>query len=805
MRENKGQTKAFRLVLALRCLALAGILCFTMVGARAQEEQLGVNQGNFNIKQSTEFGYRFVDIAGDEQAYNTFVNLQDGPRLLGFTMEMQSLNHTGGLFDRLYFNNFGYGGDPINLSRLRIGKNKWYNFDALFRKDQNFWDYSLLANPLNPITPAFTNAPAGFTPIIFSSTHLMNTRRKLGDYNLLLLPQSRIRFRLGYSRNINEGPALSTIHQGTEQLLFQDWKTTVNAYRMGVDFRLLPRTNFSFDEIWTDYKGDTGATDPFLLYSLSNKQMVDIGVSLNAGANQPCANTFNGPPVGNVNPACSAYFDFFRHARSRTNLATEQFALQSNYWNRLDLSARASYSSGDVNVLGYTQTFDGRESRTNMRNDSINGNVSGRRVVATADFGATYHITDRWSFIDSFHFSNFHNPAEFDSSECSFFSPNLLTTAHIFSPLSTAPLTCAGPPDGTAGTPAHSTSSGADISIGLNSNFLKQDEKTNLAEFAYQISSKVGTRAGFRYRHRTIADGFFSTSTLVYFPNNANRGSCALAAGALPAGCTANGDGSFTFVTPDPGFDTGSTEINEYAGVFGIWAQPAAHWRISFDMDLMSADNTFTRISPRQAQEYRIRSKYHPLSWFSLDGSIRIWEARNNIPEVNNLQHDRSYGFTATFQHENKFALELGYDYNDIFSQILICYTSSTAPPGLAQCPGSTVLVQQLSTYTNTSQYGHFDFLWSPFHRLKTHIGADLTGTDGSAILLDPNAVPGPLNSKWLKPYAGFDFHFGKGWTGRAHWGYYGYHEDLTALAQDIFAPRNFHSNTTTLSLQYSF
>jgi hypothetical protein len=805
MRESRGQTRATRLVLAVRCLALGGVLGFAAIGARAQEEQQGVNQGNYNVKQSVEFGYRFVGISGDEQAYNTFVNLQDGPRLLGFTLEMQSLNHIGGLFDRLYFSNFGYGGDPINLSRLRIGKNKWYNFDALFRKDQNFWDYSLQANPLNPVTPPFVNAPAGFTPTIFSSPHLMNTRRKLGDYNLLLLPQSLLRFRLGYSRNINEGPALSTIHQGTEQLLFQDWKTTVNAYRMGVDFRLLPRTNFSFDEIWTDYKGDTGANDPFLLYSLSNGQMVDIGVSLNAGANQPCANTFNVPPVGNVNPACSAYFDFFRHARSRTSLATEQFAMQSNYWKALDLSARVSYTGGDAKVFDYTQSFDGRESRSNLRNDLINGNVSGRRVVGTADFGATWHITDRWSFLDSFHFSNFHYPMEFDSSECSFFSPNLLTSAHIFTPLSTVPLNCTEPVDGAAGTPAHSTSSGADISIGLNSNFLKQDEKTNLAEFEYQISSKVGTRAGFRYRHRTIADGFFSTSTLVYFPNNANRGSCALAAGVLPAGCTANGDGTFTFVTPDASFDTGSTEINEYAGVFGIWAQPMTHWRISFDMDLMSADNTFTRISPRQSQEYRIRSKYHPLSWFNLDGSIRIWEGRNNISEVNNLQHDRSYGFTATFQHEDKFALELGYDYNDIFSQILICYTSSTAPPGLAQCPGSTVLVQQLSTYTNTSQYGHFDFLWSPIHRLKTRIGADLTGTDGSAILLDPNAVPGPLNSKWLKPYAGLDFHFGRGWTGRAFWGYYGYHEDLTPVAQDVFAPRNFHSNTTTLSLRWAF
>src|SRR5262249_9286016 len=160
---------------------------------------------------------------------------------------------------------------------------------------------------------------------------------------------------------------------------------------------------------------------------------------------------------------------------------------------------------------------------------------------------------------------------------------------------------------------------------------------------------------------------------------------------------------------PDPERDTGSDEINEYAGVFGVWAQPTAKWRISFDTDLMSADNTFTRISPRQSQEYRIRSKYRATNWLSLDGSIRILGGRDNISEVDNLQHDRSYGVSALIQPNEKLALELGYDYNDIFSQILICYTSSSAPTGLAKCPGSAVLVEQLSTYTNKSHYGHFD------------------------------------------------------------------------------------------------
>jgi len=71
-----------------------------------------VDEGNYHIKQSIEFGGRFVDVTGNTQSYDTFVNLQQGPRLLGFTTELRSLDHHGSLFDRFYFSNFGYGGDP---------------------------------------------------------------------------------------------------------------------------------------------------------------------------------------------------------------------------------------------------------------------------------------------------------------------------------------------------------------------------------------------------------------------------------------------------------------------------------------------------------------------------------------------------------------------------------------------------------------------------------------------------------------------------------------------------------------------
>lgn len=820
--------------LILFCLVLFLVIT-PLLRAQQSEDQKGIDQGNYNIKQSVEFGGRFTSISGDTQAYDTFVNLQQGPRLLGFTTEMQSLNHHGTLFDRLYFNNFGYGGDPNDISRLRINKMRWYAFDAFFRRDENFWDYSLLANPINPST-APANAPPGFNPIvatpanvlntsiIATSPHLFNTRRNLGDYNLVLLPDSKIRFRASYSRDTVQGPGFTTIHQGTEQYLFDQYKTTVNAYRVGVDFKLLPRTNISYDQILSYYKGDTGTTDTNQQFNLANGVPVDLGVSFNPPVNQPCANTFGGPPAGAVNPACSAYFSYLRHGRTRTGLPTEQLSLQSNYWKAWDFSARVSYTGGDSNVFGYNETLFGRESRTNLRNHTLTGPIGNQRVAANADFGATWHITDRLSFVDSFHYLNWHDPGEFDAGDCEFFSPSLLTAARVFTPTVTTPLACISPVGSVAATPAapiqHSSSSLADVSVIVDSNFLKQDEKTNLAEFEYQFSPKLGARLGFRYRHRAIDDNFFEAKNEIYFPNNAARGDCALVNPAqplsqvnLPTGCTLNTDGSISFITPPSGVPfsagLGQTLINEYAGVFGIWARPLPNWKLSFDTDLMSADNVFTRISPRQSQEYRLRTTYKPTGWLNLSGSINIWEGRDNVENVNNLQHSRAYGFSTLFQPSEKYGFELGYDYNDVFSQILICFTSSAVPTGSAtvNCPGITGLQQQLSTYTNKSSYGYFDFTVTPIHRLTARLGANLTGTSGSALLVITPQVPdASLNSKWLHPFGGLDYHFAKDWTGRAYWDYYGYHEDPTVgVQQDLFGPRNFRGNLVTLSLRYAF
>ena len=128
------------------------LLCRARVAARktACADDKGVDSGNYNIHQTVEFGYRPNEVNGNQNTYDTFINLGSGVRLFDYTLDMRSLNHQGFLFDDLSFSNFGYGGDPNDVSRLHIDKNKWYDFHLLFRRDKNFWDYNLFANPLNP-------------------------------------------------------------------------------------------------------------------------------------------------------------------------------------------------------------------------------------------------------------------------------------------------------------------------------------------------------------------------------------------------------------------------------------------------------------------------------------------------------------------------------------------------------------------------------------------------------------------------------------------------------------------------------
>ncbi len=67
------------------CILLAVLLFAPLSRAQVNpnfSDQKGVDSGDYNIQQSAEFGYRANWINGNQDTYDTFVNLGDGVRLL---------------------------------------------------------------------------------------------------------------------------------------------------------------------------------------------------------------------------------------------------------------------------------------------------------------------------------------------------------------------------------------------------------------------------------------------------------------------------------------------------------------------------------------------------------------------------------------------------------------------------------------------------------------------------------------------------------------------------------------------------
>jgi hypothetical protein len=755
--------------------------------AHAQEDKDGTGRvwGNYHVDQSIEVGWRGKSFSGNNDVYDTFVNLGQGFRLFNETLEMRSLNHHGGLFDNLYMSNFGYGGDPNDVSMLRVSKNAWYDFSGTFRRDRNMWNYDLLANPLNPATS---------TPAIFIgfSPHGVDLTRRMSDVRFTLAPQSPVRLRLGYSRNNNEGPSLSTYHQGTEALLFQDFKVTTNAYQAGVDFKVIPRTNFSFDEFLNWYKGDTSWGDHNLTYQLANGQLVDLGVSWDTANSSPCkipfSNSTTKPPTAASN--CNAFTNYIRSAPTRTYYPTEQVTFQSNYFKNVDMSGRLMYSSADARVMNYDELFQGFESRSLATQLSTAGNAAINRTSVSADYALTASITSKLRLVDEFRFIYFRIPGQNQLSTTALFATNMLTAPIVFNPA-----TCPAPY--TAATcPTHSSSSEADASTAVSSLFLGQDSKYNTLELEYDFSKHFGGRLGYRYRHRTIDQRDVELNTSTYDPILATR-SCSASLVGSNGSCTTSSSSSDSF----------ETLINEDSLLAGVWVRPIDGLRLTYDQEILYADNTFTRVSPRQSQHYKFRGEYKPRPWLSMNSTLNIYEARNNVSEIDHLEHTRSYGYNLTLAPQDTWSFDIGYNYTGIFSQTDICFIfGSGAPPaGFPVCPiaGSAATLQGLSVYNNLLNYGYADFMIKPQKRVTLRMGYAIDSITGNTLILNPNSPPGPLNYNYHRPYGAIDVDASKRVTLKAYWGDYDYNEKDNPV--DYIGHRSFRGNLVNLSLRYAF
>lgn len=769
------------LVLALAFSLAAGAQSTPTPGT-TQSSPEGIDRSGYNIQQSIELGYRFTDITtphngGDDAAmFNTFINLHQGPRLLEQTFSMRSLENTGVLFDNFYVNSFGWGGDPNNVARVRVEKNKFYNFNGSFRRDQNYFDYDLLANPLNNslVSAGLSNFPVNFSPHSFAVT------RRMADMNLTVLPQSRFSVRMGYSRNRADGPTLITNHEAGDTLMVAPWNTTYQTYNVGFDMKFIPKTNISFDQFLQYGKMDTNNfLDPdtgvgsFTTFGFANPTAVGGFKTVEFGL-IPVTNCFSTTTgLVDTTKSCSGYFDYNRTQRLRSTTPTSQLSFQSRPTKNFEMTGRFSYSWADMKGT-YSEQFDGLVTRTREKAWTIDGNVLSRVLTGSGDFSATLHLTDKLSLSNTFRFNNERAPSTFAGTE-SILAVNGGTVYFT---------SCINPATGAVilGTATNQCKQTTEEVV--EDGILNQNYKYDTIELAYDISSKIGVRGGYRIGSKNIA-----------------------------------------FVTER---GTEGWDITEHTGSFGAWFRPNRQLRANAEVEFMTSDGVDTRIVPKTQEHYRFRASYQPAKEFSFSATANILQNHNDMAEVNYQGHNRNLGFSAVINPSRKFSLDFSYNYGNYMQNAYMCFVDNVnaaeaalgfvAPGTAGACPTSGYLYTSPSytwsganpaanryiydTFENTTNNGSFTLQLRPLERVTAVVGYAVTKVDGNTPQLNQFVGLGPLKYTYHQPLASLSIQMAKNWFFNSYYNYDQYNEGtLTGPT----APRYFHDTRATLAVKYAF
>ena len=178
----------------------------------------GDARGLYNVVQSFELGYRFSEIGGNRDEYRSNANYGNGIRLLGSNLIVHSKNGRARYFDELVLTTQGLGNDPYESALLRVRKNRLYEYDMTWRQNAYYNPGLVVAN----------------------GTHFRDTTYRWQDHDLTLFPTRQYRVLLGYGRNTEAGPGLSSQQlfdgRGGVVPFFTNIKREFNTYRLGGEF-----------------------------------------------------------------------------------------------------------------------------------------------------------------------------------------------------------------------------------------------------------------------------------------------------------------------------------------------------------------------------------------------------------------------------------------------------------------------------------------------------------------------------------------------------------------------------------------
>ena len=780
--------------------------------AAASASQMSVPTG-YSVHESIDLGGRFNDTVGSNAMYDTMVNLQSGPRVLGETFELHALPGTKGApLDDLRAFASGFGGDPNNIAKLDFSKSKYYEFSAMFRRDRQYFDYDLLGNPNIPsgqsLAVSGSSTPYAW-PQVNNSPFLFNTVRRMTDTNVTLLPLSQLTFRFGYSHNIMQGPSISPsgyqvsgpYHysatppwiSGASAVLLQEYqRNSTDDFNGGVDWKPVQGTKFTFEEQVDHYKGDSCFTmDPQYLnvqeadgtrvaFLMSYDTLTPYATSSCNTAALAGGAVLTAPATGTrpvINPACSVISSYFRGQPTRVLFPTEIFRLQSSSIKNISMNGNVRYTKANMNLPNYYESFNGLATSNAAgyyatTADSYTGNANARREVMAFDYGIVWQTSKTVSLEDQISYSNVRQPgiAALTGGTATVISSGTQT---INSSAQTSLTAAAGvsPIEGSPSIgPASPTYAG----------YFGQKFTTNNLTVSWDATPHSTFSFTYRYQDHLISEG----------------------------------QGTAAHNVPIPGVNTTSGEvtIHENGGIFNAALRPANNWDLNGSVEALYNDNAFTPMGFRQLRHYRVHTLYRPKSWATVSGAYNDVERHNNTNNqqsvtgntdpyagpLDHVDHSRVGSIGAQLFPNDRYGLDFNYIYSDVYMSDNICYlgNASAALPG-AMIAAGTACPNNAATRSGTydvgpakdfmdapSQVGSVAFMYSPDKQVHSNIGYRITSVNGTRFYNDPRDVAGSLVSTYESPYLNFSWESRPGLIWKAEYNFFGYGEGGPSGAQ---------------------
>jgi hypothetical protein len=835
-----------RSLAAARCMVggmAAAILGLTAGTAVAQVPIFVSNQTppeGYALHESIDLGGHVANVDGSGAMYDTLVNQQSGPRILGETYELRALPGTKNtLVDHLKAFASGFGGDPNNVAKLDFSKGKLYEFSGLFRRDRQYFDYNLLGNPnlppgqSIPFVPPATGSYAW--PQVTQSPFMYNTVRRMTDTNLTLLPLSKVTFRVGYSQNVFQGPSLSPSGFGVagyNDLLLQEYqRNSTDDWTGSVEWKPVSGTRLTYEEQITHYKGDSyfsGAPQYFnlqeadglkvaVLQSYDNPVNSPVGITCAPGTGISPAQTPNGLPI--VDPTCNVITSYSRSQPTREIFPTEMFRFQSSSIKNVTMNGNVRYTYANTSLPNYYDDFQGLAGTS--REITYAGNARAKREAIAADYGVTWQVLKKLSISEQIDYSNVHQPGVANIT-----SLTTVTSTSVPPTINSATLTTVinTPINPITGKPYSTIEGSPNVAMPLF-DFFGQKFITNNLTVAYDLTDRAMFTLTWHHQEHDIGEGAANTTGYL------------------------SGISNFT--------------INENGGTFGVALQPANNWHINGSVEVLYADNVLTPVAPRELQHYRIHTTYRPKAWATFSGAYNDLERHNNTnntgtPSVDgplqHVDHSRILSLNADLMPNEHYGFDIGYAYSGVYTATNICFLGTASSPTIpgagtptgVACPsplprggsGPYTFGPAKDFMNAPTQYASVALALSPNVKFHANVGYRISSVNGSRFFNDPRDVNGSLVSKYQTPFVNLSYAMRKNLIWKAEYDYFGYGEGgpsgaqycnpsstlpqptmpapvvpcstlpntaMSGPAYGFTAPRNFHANNITAGVHYEF